>query len=67
MSQLREANNQRKRKPLTARAGQSERTLKGEKPTELAKRVMDDRYGEGNYDPCGQEFSQLKNWGTKGQ
>ncbi|MBL8085416.1 MAG: RHS repeat-associated core domain-containing protein [Candidatus Obscuribacter sp.] len=44
-----------------------EKPLKGEKPTEFAKRVMDDRYGMGNYDPRGEEFSQLKKWATRGQ
>ncbi len=44
-----------------------EKPLKGEKPTEFAKRVMDKRYGEGNYDTRGREFSQLKKWGTRGQ
>ncbi|MBK8223167.1 MAG: hypothetical protein IPK73_19295 [Candidatus Obscuribacter sp.] len=44
-----------------------EKPLKGEKPTEFAKRVMDDRYGKGNYDPRGEEFSQLKKWATRGQ
>uniref|UniRef100_UPI000570D8A7 RHS repeat domain-containing protein n=1 Tax=Treponema pedis TaxID=409322 RepID=UPI000570D8A7 len=43
------------------------RPQKGESGKDFAKRLMDERYGEGNYDPRQDaEFSKIKKWGDRG-
>ena len=45
---------------------EGERPYKGENGKAFAKRLMDKKYGEGNWKTSEREYSQLKKWGDRG-
>ena len=45
---------------------EGEKPLQGENGREFARRLLDDKYGAGNYPTgSGSEFSKLKKWGDR--
>ena len=50
----------------TFQAGQRDRPYQGESGKDFAKRIMDQKYGKGNWkDGPGSEYNQIKKWGDR--
>ncbi len=56
-----------KRQLMTCRVGRrGERPLTTENGRDFAKRLLDDKYGAGNYpNGPGSEFNKIKKWGDR--
>ena len=55
-----------KRRLTTCRVGAGERPLTTEDGRDFARRLLDDKYGAGNYPTGpGSEFNKIKKWGDR--